>query len=317
MMIFRSDDIVIQPGAGRIRTIRPALPYWARGLAWVAFAFASAATSTIMKADTSLDSIMSSFYMHFAAEQPAKVQETLQRISTDSRRYLALAYYMRRADEIQDGWSWTTAEVRSFRKTLEYREMVEDVERVRTIFAERNPGYSLRVNIAARSLGSQITKWNRVSSVSRAVHDFLDSAEIFITSMVAEDSLGVAGVPEEARVDSFRWFLTTYGPKPGRVPTVAVPGLSKHGQLRAFDFKVYRGRRMLAGANSGSIRSKWERPGWTERLREAAALASPRFVGPLPVPYEPWHYNYDAERPRFPAAEADSSSTIEVDTSHE
>ncbi len=252
-----------------------------------------------LTARSSVDSLVEACYPLIVAELPQQVQGTLSRISHYPRRYLALSYYLRRADEIVDGWSWTSEEVRAYRATVEFDEMVEDVERVRTLFAEANPGYTLRVHIAARSLGTQISKWNSVSSVSRAAHEFLDSVERFARSLLGADSNGVAYTAAEERLDSFRMFLRTYEPVEERAPTVAVPGLSKHGQLRAFDFKVYKGGRMIAGARSRTIPSQWDRPGWTERLREATAAASPRFVGPLPVPYEPWHYNYDPTAPRF------------------
>lgn len=244
----------------------------------------------------STDSLLQALADSFPSELPSHVRATVARIPDFSRRFLALSYYFRRSDELDDGWSWTSEEVRQFRTTDEYLRMVADVERVRAIFAEQNPGYSLRVNIAARSLETQLRKWNSVSSVSRAANDFLDSATRFTERLDRRDSTGTPVVDPAERRDSFRLFLTTYTPRPGRVPTVAVPGLSRHGQLGAFDFKIYRRGRMIAGARSSTIPGAWDRPGWTGRLFEAVTAASPRFVGPLAVPYEPWHYNYDATR---------------------
>lgn len=258
-----------------------------------------------------VDSAITAYYRVIVKELPQKVQSTLAEISSTPRRYLALSYYIRRSGEIADGWSWTTEEVRAYRATTEFDEMVEDVERVRAHFAEANPGFSLGVNISARSLGTQISKWNRVSSVSRAAHDFLDSAERFTLLLLGTDSNGVPNIAEWERIDSFKQFLWTYSPDSGRVPTVAVPGLSKHGQLRAFDFKVYKGRRMIAGASSRTIPSHWDRPGWTDRLRVATAAASPRFIGPLPVPYEPWHYDYDPSKSRFPHIDSTKIDSVE------
>lgn len=239
----------------------------------------------------STDSIRSSCLEHYRATLPEHVRSTLERIPNVRRRELALCYYIRRDSQLVDGWSWTASEVSAFRKTPQFRTMVADVELVRAIFADSNAGYELRVNIAARSLGTQISKWNAVSSVSRAANDFRDSTERFLSQFFERAAAGI--VDTSALVDSFGVFLRTYSPRPGRVPTVAVPGLSKHGRLSAFDFKVYRRGRMIAGANSRSIRSRWDRPGWTERLQAAALAASPRFSGPLQVPYEPWHYEYD------------------------
>ncbi|MEP7220896.1 MAG: hypothetical protein ABI876_18370, partial [Bacteroidota bacterium] len=63
-------------------------------------------------------------------------------------------------------------------------------------------------------------------------------------------------------------------------------------QFRAFDFRVMRGGRVVAGTVARTIPAVWDRSGWTERLREAICTASRKFDGPLPEPYEPWHYAY-------------------------
>jgi hypothetical protein len=72
-------------------------------------------------------------------------------------------------------------------------------------------------------------------------------------------------------------------------PTLAVPGLSPHGQSRAFDFQVMRGSQLIAGPSSPS---SWDESGWTSKLQEAVRRASTKFSGPLASPREPWHYDY-------------------------
>ncbi len=282
--------------AGRSDCLRPARIVLGVRIALLAVLIVSGATSASAHPAESVDSLLRSWMSILPAELPENVQRTLEEIPDFSRRFLALGSYIRRSDELSGEWSWTSAEVAAFRRTSEYTEMVADVERVRQIFSDSNPGYTLRVNIDARPLGTQIGKWNSVSSVSRAANEFLDSAEQVILRMQAIDSLGQPGVHHSDWLDSFRLFLQNYIPPDGREPTVAVPGLSRHGQLRAFDFKVYRGRRLIAGAHSATIPTVWDEPGWTRRLFEAATAASPRFVGPLDAPYEPWHYNYDPDR---------------------
>lgn len=279
--------------AGRVIRARPAFLSTTLVLPWVLAGLIALLCNASAYASTPVDSAISSYYPILATEVPDKVQKTLRRIESSSRRYLALSYYLRRADEIENGWSWTEGEVAAYRKTDECRKMLEEVESVRVRFAANNPGYTLRVNIGARSLGTQIRKWNNVSSVSRAAFDFLDSAERFVMVMMRDTTHSGLHL-DSFRLGEFRRFMRTYSPRPGRVPTVAVPGLSKHGQLRAFDFKVYRGKRMIAGAHSRTIKSRWEKAGWTAKLKEAVEQVSPRFIGPLAVPYEPWHYNYDA-----------------------
>ena len=90
-----------------------------------------------------------------------------------------------------------------------------------------------------------------------------------------------------AEVRRFEGFLRGAGTR--STPTLAVPGLSPHGQARAFDFQVMRGGRLIAGPSSPSA---WDAAGWTAKLQEAVARAGAKFKGPLASPREPWHYDY-------------------------
>jgi len=86
--------------------------------------------------------------------------------------------------------------------------------------------------------------------------------------------------------ERFRKFIT----KKNLVgsPTSATPGLSRHGQSRAIDFYIKGpGVKLGAGNSKG-----WDKGGWTKLLKEAVLKSSKKFKGPLPRPYEPWHYNY-------------------------
>jgi hypothetical protein len=90
-----------------------------------------------------------------------------------------------------------------------------------------------------------------------------------------------------------RPFLVEW--RPATLPTLAAPGLSLHGQLRAFDFQIQRGDQTIAGPDSTTIRGVWAAQGWTERLATAVRSASTRLQGPLRTPDEPWHYVYSPE----------------------
>jgi hypothetical protein len=65
-----------------------------------------------------------------------------------------------------------------------------------------------------------------------------------------------------------------------------------HGQSRAIDFQIMKDGKIVAATEVGAVASQWDAPGWTRRLKEAIAAASPRFKGPLAAPNEPWHYEY-------------------------
>lgn len=215
-----------------------------------------------------------------------RVQNALARIPTFHRNLLALKYYLIRRDEVDEKWAWSAKEVREFKKTLEYQETISHVQMVRDTFAALNPGYRLHTQIVARDLSAQLLNWNRTKSVDIAGRALLDSC----LALMADSTAGYTDSPNEETIECFRMLLTNY--EPPLVPTVAVPGMSDHGRLRAFDFRVTRGRRLIAGTTSAEIQKRWEESGWTERLKEAIGRASNRFDGPLDSPYEPWHYDY-------------------------
>lgn len=218
---------------------------------------------------------------------PEKVRGALARIPDKRRRLAAMKYYLRRSEqEIERQWAWTAEEARIYRTSPEYFRAMDEIARVKESFAALNPGYRLAVDMEIRSLGNQIGKWNSVRSIGLVAEDIMTASLAFITdSLAGPDSSMVNN-----GLERFIPFLREFEPK--HVPTVAVPGLSQHGQLRAFDFRVMRGSRVIAGASTRTISSAWDKAGWTMRLCEAIEAASGRFEGPLAEPYEPWHYEY-------------------------
>jgi hypothetical protein len=132
-----------------------------------------------------------------------------------------------------------------------------------------------------RSLDAQILKWNENDSVGAAARALEKAA--------AKRAPRDACAAPDGR-QTFSDFLK--GWQPARAPTLAAPGLSRHGQARAFDFQVKHGDLVVAGTDSTRSLSTWNGRGWTEKLRQAVTSASHRFSGPLKIPDEPWHYEY-------------------------
>ena len=95
--------------------------------------------------------------------------------------------------------------------------------------------------------------------------------------------------PPATSVEGFATWLRERGvdPEPGN----AAPGTSDHGQVKAVDFVVMRGRELVAGTTRSTIPSAWTAPGWAQKLVEA--VAGTRLRGPLRTPYEPWHWSLD------------------------
>ena len=62
--------------------------------------------------------------------------------------------------------------------------------------------------------------------------------------------------------------------------------------MRAVDFQVHQGGRVVAGPSTATIATDWVAAGWAARLDAAVRQASNRFVGPQASPPAPWHYTY-------------------------
>ena len=223
-----------------------------------------------------------------AARLDPRVSEGLASIDGSDRRLLALRSYLRSGRQLGEHWSWTEAEIEAYRQTRGYRELQDEIERVRSAFAAANPGYELWVNPQVRSLDVQVRHWNENASVREAAATLAAATR----SKIAEPSFGA--LSPEAAVAALEKFLRDQTPSP--TPTIAAPGLSPHGQLRAVDFQVWSNGSVVAGADTGAIAEAWDAAGWTARLEAAVRTASPHFVGPLATPREPWHYTYAAER---------------------
>ena len=221
-------------------------------------------------------------YVRAAAAGLAPEQrEALGSVNTDARRVLALRGYLRAGRDAAARWAWSREYIESYEKSPEYAAALAEIEKVRREFEGANPGFTLRVNTQVRSLDEQLKKWNENDSVARAGEELLQR--------VREELAGpsYAEAPAAADVQRFERFLR--GATTRVTPSLAVPGLSPHGQSRAFDFQVMRGSQLIAGPSGAGA---WDSEGWTEKLRASVTRASTKFTGPLASPREPWHYDY-------------------------
>ena len=158
-----------------------------------------------------------------------------------------------------------------------------DIDAVIAAFAAANPGFTLRVNRMPRSLEAQIAHWNENRSVGVAAAALMASLERqFGNNARAADEQAV-------RSALLQWT-------PNVAAALAAPGLSAHGQARAFDFQIERDGQVIAGIDAASARQRWDAAGWTQKLHAAVSSAGNCFAGPLTSPYEPWHYAYTAHR---------------------
>jgi hypothetical protein len=216
-----------------------------------------------------------------AQKTDARVGDVLPRIEGLGGRLLALRSYLRSGDRLAERWSWTQEQIAAFEGSPEQQELQAEIGRVREVFERANPGYELFVNPQVRSLDIQLANWNRNESVAAASARLLQDA-------VAH--LGAVDGDTATREASLAAFLKSYTPEP--IPTVAAPGLSPHGQMRAIDFQVHRGAEIVAGPDTLTIVSQWDQGGWSVKLDGAVREASRKFIGPLASPREPWHYTY-------------------------
>ena len=158
------------------------------------------------------------------------------------------------------------------------------IARVRGAFEFANPGYTLHVNPEVRSLEIQLERWNTNATIAVAAAVLAEAA----ATTVRSERFPAPDNPLAQAV--FGDFLHDWVPSP--MPPLAAPGLSAHGQMRAVDFVVTQGDRIVAGAVTADIPAIWTGQGWAERLKAAVLASGAPFVGPLRYPDEPWHFDY-------------------------
>lgn len=209
-----------------------------------------------------------------AANLPAPARAALDRIEGGGRQLLALRGYLR-ASELGPRWSWDEAQVQAYQGSAEQQAAHAEVARVQARFAADNPGYQLHVNLQVRSLGEQLRTWNGNASVAAAAAA-LEADAVAACARAGADGFGA-------------WLRGWQTPAP---VNLAAPGLSAHGQGRAYDFQVMRGPVLVAGTDSAQVATRWVADGWAGRLAAAVRDSGAAFTGPLRSPDEPWHYSY-------------------------
>jgi hypothetical protein len=266
-----------RPGPRHLR------PHGKARAALAALAVALCILPFAVRGETS-QSLLEQSFADVARQQDPRVVEALARIDGTGRRLLALRSYLRSREHLAERWSWTDEQIAEWDGSPEHTDLAREVERVKSAFARENPGYELWVNPQVRSLDAQIASWNGNESVAAASEGLLAKASEFVETAAYQ-----AASPERRAAD-FAHFIAGYVPTP--TPTVAAPGLSPHGQMRAIDFQVHRDGQIVAGPKAATITEVWDAEGWAERLDAAVREGSTHFVGPLATPREPWHYTY-------------------------
>jgi hypothetical protein len=219
-----------------------------------------------------------------SASMDERVAAAIARIHGVDRRLLALRGYLRAGPGLAERWSWTADQITVFSGSYENRVIQTEVERVRQAFAAANAGFELWVNPEVRSIDTQLANWNSNASVGSAAAHLLAAFRQWVASPT------VSVLPDGDLPQAAEKFLAGFVPKP--TPTLAAPGLSPHGQMRAIDFQIRKDGKTVAGPDSATIATAWDAAGWTQKLKAAVIAGSSRFSGPLESPREPWHYTF-------------------------
>lgn len=210
------------------------------------------------------------------------VESTIQRIDGTDRQLLALRSYLRSKDSLASRWSWSQAEIDAYGRSDQYRDMMAEIDKIKSRFERANPGFTLYANTDVRSLDLQIERWNENATVGEIAHSLYRASCDYLAASMGKRAAGTA--------DRFRDFLVQWQPE---LPApLAAPGLSLHGRARAIDFQVHKDDQMIAGTDTAEIARTWVGQGWAQKLNEAVRAASGKFQGPLTLPDEPWHYEY-------------------------
>ena len=230
------------------------------------------------------DALLSAHLNAVARSADPRVAAALTRINGTDRRLLAMRSYLRAGAGLPQRWSWTAADIRAYDGSHEQRALAQAIARVRTQFEARNRGYTLFVQPTVRTLDVQLERWDSNISVARVAAAFRDQ--------VAEQVQRDPALRSVDAASTVRFAALLRDAIPEAAPTLAAPGLSRHGRMRAVDFIVRRGDETVAGADAASANRRWDRAGWTDRLHQAVLASGAPFDGPLERPAEPWHYEY-------------------------
>jgi hypothetical protein len=252
------------------------------GMIWMLCAAAPAQSDAMLAGST--DDPVSPYVSALAEQAGGRVSKAIGEIQGEPRRLLAMRSYLRAEQRVQSRWSWSSAEIERFEKSLEIRDMLAEVNKVTAAFEQQNPGFSLYANTRVRSLGVQIERWNNNRTIGRLA-DTLHAAAV--RHLTQQSNLGAT---DAASLKSFAAFLKQW--QPAVALPLAAPGLSLHGQARAIDFQIRSQDRIIASTETASVAKVWDGQRWSEKLRRAVNAASNRFSGPLAIPHEPWHYEY-------------------------
>jgi hypothetical protein len=206
----------------------------------------------------------------------------LQQVAGADRRLLALRAYLRAGASLAGRWTWSQEQLSAYASTAEGKAAAADLNAVIAAFGNANPGFTLQVNRMPRSLAVQLAHWNDNGSVGIAAAALARALDRQFAGAAAPDA-------QALRDALMNWT-------PAVAATLAAPGLSAHGQARAFDFQIEHDGKVIAGIDAASARRQWDQAGWTARLHAAVGAAGNRFNGPLGTPYEPWHYAYVGQR---------------------
>ena len=249
-------------------------------------------------------------------DQKKEVRDALALISDENRHLLALRGYVRHPSRIDSRWPWTSDEEETFKDSNKWTTMKADITAIKNEFKKNNKGYSLITNQKSRSLTTQLDKWNnRQKRGGKIVLSFgkrlWKAAE---TELNRKNSKVIGGKRQESEIypekpttdsteDFRKWLSSTphelnlahkVEGKRRTTPSLATPGLSAHGRLKAIDFTVMKGDERIASSDSGSVSiATWTGdPNWKKQLKSAITNVSTNWDGPLKSPNEPWHYYY-------------------------
>jgi hypothetical protein len=225
-----------------------------------------------------------------AATARADVEDALRQVGqaahfarSQALRALALRRYLRMQNRqginIHSRWAWTPEQAKELSGTGKAKLLMEQAAKAQEAFLKSNPGYSLAVS-PLRSVERQVELWNGNLSVNAA------ATQLFGLVLQKLDEADFELPATHVKVEKFATWLQNREVSPE--PTSAAPGTSDHGQLRAVDFVVVRGRAVIAGTKTARIHAEWTATGWDKKLAEATT--NTKLVGPLKHPYEPWHW---------------------------
>jgi hypothetical protein len=227
----------------------------------------------------------------------------LLEISDPKHELLAIKGYLNpkrgtKTLNLEKDWVWNEDQIKAWNQSDEKKHADRALAWVKTKFEAlpgmKTKGVRLNYGTTPRDMNKQVELWDKKNP-----HTGPNARSLYDKALREISKASYPDTPDTEAVGRFSAFLKGAG-LPEKV-TQATPGLSAHGQSRAFDFTASSDKtdpplHLRDGNPEG-----WRKSGCAAALADATRAYNAekarglRVFTPLTAPDEPWHFFYDPD----------------------